>query len=162
MTRKIKASRTSGPEAPSGSGVGPASSVGGAAPDAVYFGQEFDPGRPFDTGARHLRLEFIRGDERARRVQIIPFEEKSKVVDVSGAAEDAATALAMFVPPIEIGVEHRLPKGIVGHFVVNENVDHDFRGTPFTVKRCSKRAKNARAGVTRPWVRRAFAPEPPL
>jgi hypothetical protein len=35
------------------------------------------------------------------------------------------------VPPVEGGIERRFPGRIVGDFVVDENVDHDFGGTPF-------------------------------
>jgi hypothetical protein len=36
--------------------------------------------------------------------------------------------------------------------VVDENVDHDFGGTPFNVQRCAKRRKNARARITGDWI----------
>jgi len=123
-------------------------SVGRTTPDAVYLSQEVDLWRPFDPGACHFRFEFIGSEEGARRVQTVPFEEKSEVVDISGAAENAATALAVLMTPIEVGIEYRFPGGVVGNFVVDENVDHDFEGTPFTVKRCSKWGKNASAGFT--------------
>jgi hypothetical protein len=62
-----------------------------------------------------------------------------------------ATALAVLAPPLDAGIEHCFPGHIVGNFVVDKNVDHDFRAFPFTVKRCSKRRKNASAGVTEEW-----------
>ena len=111
--------------------VGLAGSVGSAAPDAVYLSQEVHPGWPFDARGRHFRFELVRSDEGAGRVETIPFEEKSKVVDVSSAAKNAATALAVFVPPIEVGIENRFPRHIIGDLVMDKNIDHDFLGTPF-------------------------------
>ena len=108
-----------------------ARSVGSAAPDAVHFSQEIDSRRAFDTCARHFGLEFLGRYECARLFQTLPFEEKSEVVDVSSAAENTAVALAVLVSPVEGGIEHRFPGRIVGDFVVDENVDHDFGGTPF-------------------------------
>jgi len=102
-------------------------------------------GWPLDTRARHFRFELVGSEECARRVQALPFEEKCKVVGLFNAAENAATPLALFLPPIEVRIEHQFPGRVVGDFVVDENVDHDFRGTPFTVKRCSKPGKNASA-----------------
>ena len=64
--------------------------------------------RAFDPRARHSRFEFLGSDERARLSQTFPFEEKRDVVYVSSAAEDTATELAVFVPPVEGGIEHRV------------------------------------------------------
>src|ERR1039458_5429080 len=125
----------------------PARSVGRATPDAVHLSEEVDSRRVFDTRARHFGFEFVGSYECARLFQTLPFEEKSKVVDVSSAAENTATELAVFVPPVKGGIERRFPGHIVGDFVVDENGNHDFGGTPFTVKRCSKRRRNARAGI---------------
>ena len=83
-----------------------------------------------------------------RRFQILPFEQKSKAVDISGVAINTATTLAVLAPPVEVGVERRFPSQIIGNFVVDQDMDHDFRAFPFTVKRCSKWEKNASARIT--------------
>ena len=54
-----------------------------------------------------------------------PFEEQGEVVDVFSAVKDTASALAIFAPPVEAGIERRLPGRIVGDFVMDEKVDHD-------------------------------------
>lgn len=113
-------------------------SVGGAATDALHLSQKVDLGRPFDSRTRHFGLELIGGSKGSRPFHIFPFEEKRDVVDVSCAAENPAAALSVFVPPIEVGIESRLPGRIIGDFVVDQKVDHDLQGTPFTVKRCYK------------------------
>src|ERR1035441_7855276 len=106
-------------------------SVGSAAPDALHFSEEVDSRRTFDTCTRHSGLEFLGSYEFTRLFQTLPFKEKSEGVDVASATENTATALAVFVPPVEGGIEQRFPGRIVGDFVVDENVDHDFGGTPF-------------------------------
>ena len=103
----------------------PARSVRSAAPDAVHLSEEIDSRRAFDTRARHPGFEFVRGDECARLFQTFPFEEQGEVVDVFSAVKDTASALAIFAPPVEAGIERRLPGRIVGDFVMDENVDHD-------------------------------------
>jgi hypothetical protein len=108
-----------------------ARSVGSAAPDALHFSEEVDSRRTFDTCTRHSGLEFLGSYEFTRLFQTLPFKEKSEGVDVASATENTATALAVFVPPVEGGIEQRFPGRIVGDFVVDENVDHDFGGTPF-------------------------------
>src|SRR5208337_101058 len=69
-----------------------------------------------------------------RLFQTLPLEEKSDVVDVSSAAENTATALAVFAPPVEGGIERGFPGRIVGDFVVDQNLDHDVGSTPFILK----------------------------
>src|ERR1035437_3417529 len=100
-------------------------SVGSAAMDAVHLSEEIDMGRTFDARARHFGFEFLGSYEGARLLQTLPFEEKSDVVDASGAAEDMATALAALAPPVEGGIEGHFPGRKVGDFVVDEKVDHD-------------------------------------
>src|ERR1035437_4153884 len=111
-----------------------AGSVGSAAPDALHFSEEVDSRRTFDTCTRHSGLEFLGSYEFARLFQTLPFKEKSEGVDVASAAENTAIELAVFVPPVEGGIERRFPGRIVGDFVVDENVDHDGGGTPFALK----------------------------
>ena len=115
-------------------GISPARSVGRAASYAVHLGEEFDSRWALDTRARHFRFEFLGSNECARLFQTLPFEEKRKVVGVSSAAENTASALAVFVSPIEGGIKRRLPSRVVGYFVVDQNVDHDIGHTPFTLK----------------------------
>jgi len=107
-----------------------ARSVGSAAPDALHLSEEVDSRRTFDTCTRHSGFEFLGSHECARLFQTLPFKEKSEVVDVSSAAENTAVALAVFAPPVVGGIEQRFPGRIVGDFVVDENVDHDFGCTP--------------------------------
>src|ERR1039458_1220310 len=108
-----------------------AGSGAAAARSSRHFSEKADSRRPFDTCIRHSGFKFLGSYEFARLFQTLPFEEKSEVVDVSSAAENTAIALAVFVPPVEGGIERRFPGRIVGDFVVDENVDHDFGGTPF-------------------------------
>jgi len=110
----------------------PGTSIGSASPHALDLGQELDLWRAFDSRPRHFGPEFIGCNKGARRLQIFPFEEKGYFIDVSRAAENPATALAVLVPPIEVGIESRFPSHIIRDFVVNKNIDHDFLGTPFT------------------------------
>src|ERR1035437_216280 len=105
-------------------------SVGSAAVDAVHLSEEINMGRAFNPGARHFGFEFLGSYEGARLLQTLPFEEKSDVVDASGAAEDMATALAVLAPPVEGGIEGRFPGRIVGDFVVDEKVNHDGENPP--------------------------------
>ena len=112
----------------------PACSVGSAAPEAVHLSEEVDSRQAFDTRIRHLGFEFLGNYEGARLFQTLPFEEKCEVVDVSSAAENTATELAVFAAPVKGGIERRFPGRIIGDFVVDENGNHDFGGTPFTVK----------------------------
>lgn len=123
-----------------------ARSVGSAAPHAVHLSEEIDSRRAFDACIRHPGLEFLGCYEFARLVQTLPFEEKSEVVDVAGAAEDTVIALAVFAPPVVGGIERRFPGRVVGNFVVNEKVDHDFGGTPFqraTLRQTPEKCKGA-------------------
>ena len=116
------------------SSVSPARSVGRAAPDAVYLSDEIDSRLAFDTCTPHFGFEFVGSYECARLLQTLPFEEECKVVDVSSAAENTATALAVFTPKVKGGIERRFPGRIVGNLVLDENVDHDVGGTPFALK----------------------------
>src|ERR1035437_2920498 len=124
----------------------PARSVGRATPDAVHLSEEVDSRRAFDTRARHFGFEFVGSCECARLFQTLPFEEKSKVVDVSSAAENTATELAVFVQPVKGGIEHRFPGRIVSDFVVDEIDDHGCGGTPFTVKTLPQTQGNSKWG----------------
>src|SRR5208282_1553230 len=128
-----------------------AGSVGSAAPDAVHLSEEVDSRRTFDTRIRHSGFEFLGSYECARLFQTLPLKEKSEVVDVSSAAENTEIALAVFAPPVVGGIEHRFPGRIVGNFVVDEDVDHDFGALLSNVKRCPKCRKNARARITEEW-----------
>ena len=116
------------------SSISPARSVGRAAPDAVYLSDEIDSRLAFDTCTPHFGFEFVGSYECARLLQTLPFEEECKVVDVSSAAENTATALAVFTPKVKGGIERRFPGRIVGNLVLDENVDHDVGGTPFALK----------------------------
>src|SRR5664279_3349764 len=104
-----------------GQSVSLARSVGGAAPYALHLGQDVDSRWAFDSRACHFGFEFLGSNERARLFQTLPFEEKCNVVYVSCAAEDMAAELAVFVPPVKGGIEHRFPSRIIGHFVVDKN-----------------------------------------
>ena len=108
-----------------------ARSVGSAAPEAVHLSEEVDSRRTFDACTRLSGLEFLGSHECTRLFQTLPLKEKSEVVDVSSAAENTATELAVFAAPVEGGIERRLPGRIIGDFVVDENGNHDFGGTPF-------------------------------
>src|SRR5271156_877229 len=110
-------------DAPLGAGRGP--SVGCAATYAVHLSQKVNLRRAFDSGPRHFGLEFVGGKKGSRPFQILPFEEKRDVINLSCAAENPATALALFLPPTEVGIESRLPRHIVRDLVVDKNVDHD-------------------------------------
>jgi hypothetical protein len=145
LARKIPRPLHSTAGIPAHSSALPPPSVGSAAPDALHLSQKIDSRRPLDSRARHSGLEFVGCDKGARLFQTLPFKEKIDVVDVSGAAENTTTALAVLAPPVQGGIESRLPGRIVGDFVLDENVDRGVGYPPFTLKRCSKRRKNARA-----------------
>jgi hypothetical protein len=93
----------------------------------VYFSEEVDLRRALDASARHFGFQFVRRHKGAGRFQALPFEQKSKAVDIASAAINPATALAVFVPPFEVGIERRFPSQKIGNFVVDEDMDHDFR-----------------------------------
>lgn len=114
--------------------VGFANLIGGTATQGVYLSQEVDSRRAFHSRPGHFGFELFRSDKCSRRFQIFPFKQKCDVIDVSGAAENSTTALAVFMPPIEVGIESRFPSHVIGDFVVDKNVDHDFSGTPFKLK----------------------------
>jgi len=107
------------------SSVSPARSVGRAAPDAMHLSEEVNSRGAFDTRTGHFGFEFVGSYEGARLLQALPFEEKYKVIGVSNAAENTATALAVLSPKVEGGIKRRFPGRIVGDLMVNEKVDHD-------------------------------------
>jgi len=128
------------------SSVSPARSVGRAAPDAVYLSEEVDSRLALDTCTRHFGFEFVGGDECARLLQTLPFEEKCKVVGVSSTAENTATALAVFASKVEGGIERRFPSCKVGDLVADEKVDHDVGGTPFALKTLLQTQEKCKGG----------------
>jgi hypothetical protein len=101
-------------------------SIGRASPDAVYFSQIVHVRLALYPRTGHLDFKFPRTDKRPSRFQTLPFKQKRKVIDVARAAKNSATALPMLVPPTQVGVEHRFPGRVIGNFVVDKNMNHNF------------------------------------
>ena len=96
-----------------------ADSVCGTAPQIVDFRQKINMRSAFYSRLSHSGFKFFGTQECSRLFQTFPFEEQSEVIYISGAVEDPATALAIFVSQINGGIECHFPRGIVGDFVVD-------------------------------------------
>ena len=116
-----------------------ADSVCGTAPQIVDFRQKINARRAFYSRLSHSRFYFFGTQECSRLFQTLPFEEQSDVIYISGAVEDPATSLVIFVPQINGGIERHFPRGIVGDFVVDQNIDHGEVIAPFFLIPCSQK-----------------------
>jgi hypothetical protein len=116
-----------------------ARSVGGAAPDAVHFGEKIDSRLALDARAPAIFALSSSEAMKARAFSRFSHSKKS----VRSLTFPALRKMRQLRSPFlcrqsKAESNDRFPGRIIGDFVVDKNVDHDSRVTPFNVTRCSK------------------------
>src|SRR2546428_527830 len=97
----------------------------------MYLSQKIDTRLTLDPGLRHPGFEFVGRHERAGGFETLPLEQQSQVIDVTRTVKDSAAAFPVLAAPVQSGFKRRFPCRIVGHFMMDEDIDHDVRGYSF-------------------------------